>query len=353
MMIEKQNIFYKSKKLFSVSTTFSFPCKGHHKFKRHSAFCILHSAFHFRRFLLSLCIVHCALCISFAQENKISFWTPSPEYNKKRVQLLSWSLAGGYAISMTGLYQLWYKDYPLNKFHFFNDNNEWLQLDKSGHFISTYYIGKIGTGLFDWTGMSHKKAIWIGGSLGMAFMTTIEIFDGFSQQWGFSPGDMIANTSGYALLMSQQLLWDEQRITLKVSYHQSKFAQYRPDQFGTTFTEEMVKDYNGHTIWLSGNIHSFLKKESKFPQWLNIAGGYGVEGLTGATGNVSDYKGTPVPAFERQRQYYISPDIDLTKIKTKSKFLHSVFGAFGFIKFPAPAVEFNSTDKAKLHWIYF
>ena len=304
-------------------------------------------------FLLLFCILHSAFCISSAQENKISFWTPAPEYNKKRVELVSYTLVGAYAISMTGLYQLWYKDYPLNKFHFFNDNNEWLQLDKSGHFISTYYVGKIGIGLFNWTGINHKKAVWIGGSFGMAFMTTIEIFDGFSQQWGFSAGDMIANTSGYTLLMSQQLLWDEQRITLKVSYHQSQFAQYRPDQFGTTFTEEMVKDYNGHTIWLSGNIRSFLNKESKFPRWLNIAGGYGVEGLTGATANVSEYNGKPVPAFERYRQFYIAPDIDIARIKTKSKFLNSVFGAFGFIKFPAPAVEFNRIDNVKFHWVYF
>lgn len=290
---------------------------------------------------------------SSAQEIKPSFLTPSPEYNKKRVQLLSYSLAGVYAISMTGLYQLWYKDYPLEQFHFFNDNNEWLQLDKTGHFASTYYVGKWGIGLFDWTGMNHKKAVWLGGSLGMAFLTTIEIFDGFSAQWGFSSGDMVANTAGYALLMSQQLLWDEQRITLKLSFHPSKYAQYRPDQFGTTFPERLVKDYNGHTIWLSGNIYSFLHKDSKFPKWLNIAFGYGAEGMTGANENVSEYKGKPVPPFERYRQFYIAPDIDLTRIKTKSKFLHTLFGTFGFIKFPAPAIEFNRVNQVKFRAAYF
>lgn len=290
--------------------------------------------------------------ISSAQEQKLSFWTPAPEYNKKRVQLVSYSLAGAYVLSMTGLYQLWYKDYPLQKFHLFNDNSEWLQLDKSGHFASTYYVGKWGIGLMDWTGMNHKKAVWMGGSIGMAFLTTIEVFDGFSEEWGFSTGDMIANTSGYALLMSQQLLWDEQRITMKMSYHGSKYAQYRPDQFGTTFPERLVKDYNGHAIWLSGNISSFLKKESKFPKWLNIAVGYGAEGMTGALENVTGYNGKPIPEFERYRQFYIAPDIDLTRIKTKSKFLHTLAGAFGFIKFPAPTIEFNRIDNVKLHAVY-
>lgn len=254
---------------------------------------------------------------------------------------------------MVGLYQLWYKDYPLTKFHSFDDNDEWLQYDKAGHFGSAYYVGKWGIGLYDWTGMKHKKAVWIGGSLGMLFTTSIEIFDGFSSQWGFSWGDMIANTSGYVLLMSQELLWDEQQITIKFSFHSSEYAKYRPDQFGTTFPEHLFKDYNGTTTWLSGNIYSFLKKESKFPKWLNLAGGYGVEGLTGANENVSEYNGKPVPFFERYRQYYISPDIDLTKIKTKSKFLHSFFGLFGFLKLPAPAVEFNSINKIKFHILYF
>jgi hypothetical protein len=290
---------------------------------------------------------------SFSQENKLSFWTPSPEYNKQRVNLVSYSLAGTYAVSMYGLYNLWYKDYPLTGFHFFDDNGEWLQYDKVGHFGATYYVGKWGIGMFDWTGMDHKKAVWIGGSLGMVFLTTIEIFDGFSEQWGFSWGDMIANTSGYALLMSQQLLWDEQRITIKFSFHTSEYAQYRPDQFGTTFPEHLFKDYNGTTTWLSGNIHSFLKKDAKFPAWLNISVGYGVEGLTGASENVSDYNGNPVPPYPRYRQFYIAPDIDLTKIKTKSKFLHSFFSVFGFLKIPAPTVEFNKVDDVKFHSFYF
>lgn len=290
---------------------------------------------------------------SSAQEDKISFWTPSPEYNKSRVKLLSYSLAGAYAASMAGLYQLWYKDYPLTKFHYFDDNDEWLQYDKIGHFGSAYYVGKWGIGLYDWTGMNHKKAVWIGGSLGMLFTTSIEIFDGYSSQWGFSWGDMIANTSGYILLMSQELLWDEQRITIKFSFHTSEFAKYRPDQFGTSFPEHLFKDYNGTTTWLSGNIHSFLKKDSKFPKWLNLAVGYGVEGLTGANENVLEYNGKPIPYFDRYRQYYISPDIDLTKIKIRSKFLHSLFGVFGFLKLPAPAIEFNSLNKTKFHILYY
>jgi hypothetical protein len=90
---------------------------------------------------------------------------------------------------------------------------------------------------------------------------------------GFSTGDMIFNLGGTTLLMSQQLMWDEQRITFKFSFHSTDFAQYRPDQFGTGFTQHLLKDYNGRRIGFRQIYKSFLKKESVFPAWLNIAVG--------------------------------------------------------------------------------
>jgi len=53
------------------------------------------------------------------------------------------------------------------------------------------------------------------------------------------------------------------------------------------------------------------------------------------------------------RQFYISFDLDLTKIETKSKFLKTLFTAINFIKIPAPAIEFTSNGKIKGHWIYY
>ncbi|MFI5218862.1 MAG: DUF2279 domain-containing protein [Bacteroidia bacterium] len=296
---------------------------------------------------------HYSLFTTYSQEQKLSFWEPSPEYNKQRVHLVSYSLAGTYAVTMTGLYQLWYKDYEFTQFHVFNDQSEWMQMDKIGHFGSAYQLGSWGIDLFDWTGMQHKKAVWYGGSLGFAFLTTIEIFDGFSEAWGWSWTDVAANAGGAALVLSQQLVWDEQRIVVKFSFHQSDYAQYRPDQLGETYPQNLVKDYNGQTYWLSTNIKSFLKKDSKFPGWLNFSVGYGAEGMTGANENIAGNDSEPVPQFTRYRQFYIAPDIDLTRIKTKSKFLNAMFSVFGFLKFPAPTVEFNSVDNVKFHWLYF
>jgi len=246
-----------------------------------------------------------------------------------------------YTGSMATLYNFWYKNYPQTHFHFFNDNNEYLQMDKTGHFTTSYYISKLSYNTLRWTGLSEKKSILYGGVMGIGYLTVIEILDGFSSQWGFSTGDMTANTLGAGLFVGQQLAWKEQRIQLKWSFHQTKYPQYRPDLLGRNLGQEWVKDYNGQTYWLSANIKSFLKKESKFPAWINLAVGYGAEGMTGASYNSSFYNGQAIPSFKRYRQFYLSGDIDLSRIKTRSKTLHGILNALSFIKIPFPTLEFS------------
>lgn len=291
---------------------------------------------------------------SFPVFSQSSLLTPSDTCNSHRVKWVAYSTAGIYTAGMSGLYQVWYKDYDLIHFHFFDDYDEWYQYDKMGHVGSSYYLSRWGMGLYRWTGMNRKKAIWIGGTVGLGFMTTIEIFDGFSAEWGFSVSDMAANTLGTAMAISQQLLWNEQRITFKYSFLPSDYAQYRPDLFGKTFHEKLVKDYNGQTVWLSANIQSFIKKkDTRIPEWLNLAAGYGIEGLTGARFNPESYQGKAIPPFERYRQFYLAPDIDFSKIKTEKKGLKFLFSLLGFIKIPTPALEFNRVNKMKLHAFYF
>lgn len=262
--------------------------------------------------------------------------------NKKRVACIVGAEATLYAGSLIGLNELWYKNYPRSSFHFFDDNQEWLQMDKVGHFTTAYYIGRVGIGFLKWGGMPHKKAIWYGGMLGSVYQSTIEIMDGYSKEWGFSVGDFVANTAGSAFVIAQALAWDDQRIVLKYGFQNSKYAVYRPNLLGTSLQERLLKDYNGQTYWLSVNPSSFMSSGTSFPKWLNIAIGYGADGMLGGYSNpyVTDGNGMEVN-FERYRQFYLSLDVDLTRIKTKSIFLKTVFAAIGFIKIPAPALEFN------------
>jgi hypothetical protein len=258
-----------------------------------------------------------------------------------------------YLGSLAGLYFAWYKDYPQSSFHFFNDADEWLQMDKCGHATTAYYISMIGYNSYRWSGLSPEKATLYGGLLSMAYLLNIEILDGFSSEWGFSLGDFSANTAGCLLFMGQQLGWKEQRFVMKYSFHQTKYSTLRPDLLGHNLIQNMVKDYNGHTYWLSGNISSFLPKTTKFPKWINIAIGYGSEGMIGGVSNPDSLNHRALPQFDRYRKFYFSMDVDLTRIPTRSKTLKVLFTLFSFIKVPFPAVEYNSLGKFKFHPFYF
>lgn len=287
----------------------------------------------------------------FAQETD-TLNLQSDTLNRKRLKLVIATEATLYAISIPGLYVLWYKDYPQSSFHFFNDNEEWLQMDKFGHFTASYYIGLVGFNALRYTGLSEKKSIWYGGMTGLVYLTTVEIMDGFSKEWGASPGDLFANTLGTALFISQQVAWHEQKFVMKWSYHASSYAQYNPDQMGNTDVKRMLKDYNGQTYWLSANISSLGLQHTRLPKWLNIAAGYGAEGMTGAFSNPAEVNGIPVPYSERYRQLYIAPDIDLSRIPVKSKIWKLIFKTIGFIKIPMPTLEFNRYG-VKFHPLYF
>ncbi|MCD4697186.1 MAG: YfiM family protein [Bacteroidales bacterium] len=273
--------------------------------------------------------------------------------NKRRLTYLIGGQSFVYATSLTVLYQAWYKDYPQSGFHWIDDNGEWLQMDKIGHATTSAYFGKFGYEMYRWAGVERKKAIWIGGSAGFVFLTVIEILDGFSAQWGASIGDFVANAAGTGLFIGQQLAWNDQRLNLKWSFHPTDYAQYRPDQLGSSFVESMLKDYNGQTYWLSGNVKSFLPKRSKFPGWLNVSLGYSGEGMLGANSNPSDIDGVPIPEFPRYRQYFLSFDVDLPRIKTRSHFLKFLFNGLNFIKVPFPTLEYNKEEGFRFHPLYF
>lgn len=300
-----------------------------------------------KRFLLYLFFFHASLSL-FAQHN--NFFKPSDTLNTKRRNAVVISEAAIGGLTLLGLNQLWYADYERSKFHTIDDNNEWLQMDKFGHVFSSYQLGKFGAQTLRWSGVSQKDQLLYGATLGFSFLTAVEVLDGFSSEWGFSWGDFTANTAGAGLYISQELLWEEQRIVMKYSFHRTQYAAQRPDKLGNGLLEEALKDYNGQTYWLSANVHSFFKN-SKTPKWLNVAVGYGGEGmLSGNEGLIVD---NMLIKQNRQRQFYLSLDMDLIKIKTDSELLKSIFSVFNSIKVPFPTVEFNGKSGVKFHSVYF
>ncbi len=262
------------------------------------------------------------------------------EVNKGRLALVIGTEAAFYVGGMLYLSQVWYADQELVPFRFYNDNAGWLQMDKFAHSYVAYYESYLGYHALRWAGVDKKKALWFGGTLGFVLQLPVEIFDGLYEGYGFSIGDVVANAFGSALFMTQEHFWDEQKIIPKFSFYPSDYAQLRPGTLGRTFGEQLVQDYNAQIYWFSFSPATVFAWE-KWPKWLCFSVGYSGEGMLGEFENPTTIRGESVEHIERYRQYYLSMDLDLRKIPTKSGFLRGVFEVLNIVKIPAPAIEFN------------
>jgi hypothetical protein len=78
--------------------------------------------------------------------------------NRKK---LNYTLAAS-AINLTGmtilLNEAWYKNHDRSSFHFYDDSGEWLQMDKAGHFFTSYALSLAGIELMRNTGMDNTRA---------------------------------------------------------------------------------------------------------------------------------------------------------------------------------------------------
>lgn len=271
----------------------------------------------------------------------------SNQLNKSRKNAVLLSTAGVYTGTLIALNQLWYADYERSELHSFDDSDEWLQMDKIGHVYSSYLGGSLAYKAFKYAGISEKKSLIFGGSMGFIFLSTVEIMDGYSENWGFSWSDLLSNGIGAGLFIGQQAAWGRQIISMKYSYSASKYRQQNPNLLGDDWNEAIIKDYNAQTIWFSASLSDL--GFNSIPPYLSLALGYGADGMINANGT-SDINGNQVKG---QRQYYCSLDLNLSKIKTENKTWNTVFYLLNFIKVPSPTLEVNKQGNTTFHWLFF
>lgn len=305
------------------------------------------------------------------------FFETSQVLNKPRVGFVAGTIGGMYAAANVWWSSAWYSKYDKDKFHFFNDWSEWNQMDKIAHAYNAYFISRWSYDLFHWAGVKEKHAPWIGMLNAQLWELSIEINDGLQKKWGFSWGDIAMNLTGSLIFGIQQYCWHDQRIQIKMSASREDYQKYgqevkeRADElYGTSFSELILKDYNAMTFWLSVSPGSFIKKPtSKFPKWIQASFGYGATGMLGGERNIwskndlgGDNTGDIDPddlvdytEIERVREFYLSFDIDWTRIPAKRGWARTCLGLLNIIKIPFPAVEFNTSSgqQVKWHWLKF
>jgi hypothetical protein len=272
--------------------------------------------------------------------------------------------------TLGGLQIAWYQDYQNGGFHFFNDWPGWMQMDKLGHLNATYQIARNVHGFNRWSGMNNtRSAIWAA-SAAMAYQCSFEVMDGFSEGWGFSVYDVLFNAMGASAFIAQQLTWKEQRIKIKYGFFPSglnrvnetetnmREVQRAEHLYGKSIAEQWLKDYNGITTWASANIYAMIGKPDGFPKWLNIAIGMSTNNVLGAESNhwtIQDASGNDMTyqsPYVRERQVLLSLDIDVDQFDLPPRWVW-IKGVVGFVKFPFPAIEWNSERGIVAHALYF
>lgn len=283
---------------------------------------------------------------AFAQENDSLVVNLSKQ--KKYNTLFSSIATGVSATSFIGLNELWYKDYPRTKFHFFDDSKEWMQMDKFGHAFSAYQIGRNFYKALQTNDSNRNRNIFLGGASGLLYLTGVEILDGKSEQWGFSNTDMIANTFGYFLFASQEYFLQQQFISMKFSYQKSEFVNLRPETFGRNFQQRLLKDYNGQTYWFSAPLSLNRTNTKRFTRWLCVSFGYSIDENVFADNNINS-----VNNFQATREFFFSFDADLNRIEWRRKWMKKIASVINFIKIPSPTIGIRSDGKVKVYPVYF
>lgn len=301
-----------------------------------------------------------------------TYQSASQDFNFSKRKKVFWTAGiSGYTAMASGLYFAWYDKYDQESFHFFNDWDEWQNMDKAGHVYSAYLQSSLIYDLGKWSGYSDEKALLISSVASLWGQMNIEIMDGFSSEWGFSIPDVASNLVGTGLFYVQQKIWKEQRLRMKMSYWPVSYGQEpiysengissislrqrSEDLYGSGKIERFLKDYNGQTIWLSVDVGSFFP-ESRIPKILGLALGYSGQNLFGGFRNAWEVNDqsflVDADLYPRSSQFILALDYNLQSVYHSTEFGKALFKVLNIFKFPAPAVSYDTKEGFKFHLVF-
>lgn len=228
------------------------------------------------------------------------------------------------------VYEWWWKgDYhpfAFGKEGFFDDYS--LGVDKTGHFMTSYFYSRSLQHIFAWAGYDKETIRLWSAVIPWFYALSFEIGDGFSH-YTFSTEDLAANTLGVGYAYLQMEYPFLENFIFKWSYYPS--GKKYPDGW------ELTRDYDGHLYWLAVNVHNVLPKDMQqyWPGFLNIAVGYGVKNFDGYTSVRTD---------NLLRKFTIALDFNLTSIPTSSDTWESLLKIGNYLHLPLPGVKTTQNE---------
>lgn len=298
---------------------------------------MIHSLFATKTLRICAVLLFLLVAESFAAPSdpltwRDSTWDYRSEDSTDIATDVSWLKVGGVAsltlIAYGAAYWLvfekgWWDD-ERSHFHFENDFDYALNLDKFGHFAAGVMLGESFYEGYRWAGATEFQSYLFAGLSAMMTHVAIDVKDGYSPEWGFSIFDVLSGTLGGFLPMAERYIPIFKYVDLKWSYWINTRAYYDQSETGV-FTD----DYVNQTFWASFKPYRLLPAAVRqyYPSWLAIAAGLSIDEKV--------FTKEPHP----RREVYIALDYDLEAFRPQSRLARTIIKYLNYFKFPAPAVQ--------------
>lgn len=173
----------------------------------------------------------------------------------------------------------------------FGRSTEFGGADKLGHMYFNYGSVRLLTPLFEKAGNSHDASVLLAAWTSLGIFTGVEVADGFSRRWKFSPQDAAMNLAGTVLGVVLETQPELDKIfDFRVAYRPSKDSGFNP--FG---------DYSGQKYLLVVKADGFAPlRKTPLLRYLEVGFGYGARGFD--------------PGGERRRDLYVGLSLNLSRL---------------------------------------
>jgi hypothetical protein len=199
--------------------------------------------------------------------------------------------------------------------------------DKFGHMLGGYHLTRIGYAGLRAACVSKTKALVASGIYAALFQLQIEIFDARFVKYGFSYPDVIANTTGQAFAIAQELEPSLKAIKPTFSYRKTRALKNR------AVASELRPsiDYEGQTYWFSADVNRMLPDEAKqyWPSFVRLSVGH----------SITDWINEQGESYRAKRKILVSLDLDPEKLPGNAPIWRSIKHTLSYYRFPAPALQ--------------
>ncbi|MBO7130539.1 MAG: hypothetical protein J6V65_00120, partial [Fibrobacterales bacterium] len=264
----------------------------------------------------------------------------SPVVSPWRTAVFGGLILGTYGAAYGLVFAKGWWDESDGDFHFSNDFDYAMNLDKGGHAYSGQLMGEFFYDGYTWSGFSHHAARGLAGLSAFLTHVAIDVKDGYAPEWGFSVVDVLSGTAGGFWPWMQDLWSPLAALEFKASYWLNSNTYW---ERGGSSSNVFTDDYVNWTFWASWRVERALPKGAArfWPDWLCLAFGFSID------------DSAVLSRADGEREFYVALDWDLQEIfKPESHLLKRVVRYANLWKLPAPAVRLYPSHRREFLLLY-